>query len=212
MNDKQQKTKMTLVEDLESIKASLSTEDISENLQYIPILQDAIIDAPPIHAVEEVAEENPFAKEQQTERFLLEEVEIPTSHQPQVLPGQQSLFDNETQSSDGNINSSQSSATQKPTIDTPKAKGENPFLPKHIRERLKSTNSQLVEAIAQTTDSLLPRQSSSTPALNSQANTESIESESTSSSVLVDQLVEEYLPKIEAELRKRLQLSLNLKK
>ncbi len=71
--------------------------------------------------------------------------------------------------------------------DHPQSRDENPFLPKHIRERLHSGRSL--------TD-VLRKQSQPSHQQESQSIT----------ATLVDNLVAEYLPKIEAELRRRLTL------
>ncbi len=87
---------------------------------------------------------------------------------------------------------------------------ENPFLPKHLRERLNKSKSNLMEDIARSTDAL---NASSAFLRNYSAPTEASEPKSGSSNVrsshkeLIDSLVAQYLPIIEAELRKRLEQS-----
>lgn len=76
--------------------------------------------------------------------------------------------------------------------------GENPFLPKHIRDRLSSNQNK-------------PK--SPEPQLSPPPKTESSENPEVlphhQKQVLIDSLVAEFLPKIEEELRKRLSESLN---
>ncbi|NIB41543.1 hypothetical protein HBA55_18210 [Pseudomaricurvus alkylphenolicus] len=142
-----------------------------------------------------------------------------------VLPGQQSLFDaEEPPASPSNAaeieappNAPEAAAphAESPEVavdDTDtnaarpqaKASGENPFLPKHIRDRL-HTDKPLVDIIK---DSPLPPPESSKPLtehLHSEvkANLPEDIPESRLQSV-VDEVIAIYLPKIEAELRERL--------
>lgn len=194
----QHKTKMNLVADLESIKASLTTEEEALDLQNIPTLQDAIIEDKPPPLI---------TRKKSSERFFLEECSPEEPSQKPSLPGQQSLFDHEN-----DPGKPIEEPNPQPSQRIPKAKGENPFLPQHIRERLKSNNPELIQAIAKTADSLLPRQNDSSLAAKSSQNSDSIVEKEQLNHTLVDKLVKEYLPKIEAELRQRLQASLNSEK
>ncbi|MBU2986020.1 hypothetical protein KO528_11720 [Saccharophagus degradans] len=155
------------------------------------------------------------------------------------LPGQQSLFDeaahpdSDVAASGDNTAKSKQEDTTKPVEQDPKqaeksqkvfdesevyirpkASGENPFLPAHIRERLTSSRNQLMEDLAQV-DSTLKKPPSShgkpaqpsaftrvTPAeppKKEAEDSEAIQQE------IIDQLVAKFLPEIEAELRAHLE-------
>ncbi len=120
-----------------------------------------------------------------------------------VLPGQQSLFTGESRPSktDGD---EPYVRPERPT----RATGENPFLPKHIRDRL-HTNKALVDIIKET-----PLPQPSTPkAISEQVHdalVEQLPSQLSSERVqhLVDDVIALYMPRIEAELRERLLVEL----
>lgn len=134
---------------------------------------------------------------------------------PGVLPGQQSLFsgaqsksaitgddsvaENETESHDEN-DAEGYIRPQRPT----RATGENPFLPKHIRDRL-HTNKALIDIIK---ESPLPPPAAARPLsdhvhetvkeqLPPQLPTENLHH-------IVEEVIALYMPRIEAELRERL--------
>ncbi len=79
----------------------------------------------------------------------------------------------------------------------PKGRGDNPFLPQHIRDRLEERRQALADDIAQAS-SFFPakpdRPRTAAPKLDLLPGEQS----------LVDDLVAEYLPRIETELRRRL--------
>ncbi len=75
--------------------------------------------------------------------------------------------------------------------------GENPFLPQHIRDRLSSTHKALEKSQSEQISTPPSTQRTSSTQQN-QAN------QSSTHQKLVDELVAEYLPKIESELRQRL--------
>jgi len=113
-----------------------------------------------------------------------------------ALPGQQSLFD----SSDGEEAPSPSpkspetsTISEAPALsadDSAIAK-ENPFLPKHVKDRLEKERSLYQKEM----DAAAKYQTPAKP--------------SSSDNALIDELVKLYLPKIEADLRRRLKQSLN---
>ena len=92
---------------------------------------------------------------------------------------------------------------------TPTGSDENPFLPQHLRERLDKSKSSLLEEIARSSESL-----DASTALLRNFSGEPGKSHSTQAAapmdhqVLVDTLVAKYLPLIEADLRQRLNTSL----
>lgn len=154
------------------------------------------------------------------------------------LPGQQSLFDEATQADvaaatdkatesaqtekkDDNetaeIKASEKSAKvfdESEVYVRPKATGENPFLPAHIRERLSSSRNQLMEDLAQVDHTLKkPPSSHGKPvppsAFNRPASTEQTKPEDSEAVAIqqeiIDQLVAKFMPEIEAELRAHLE-------
>lgn len=87
----------------------------------------------------------------------------------------------------------------------PKAHGENPFLPQHIRERLTSSRNQLMEDLAEVDNTLKkpPSAHGKPSAFNRKEGdqkTTNKEAEQIQKEI-IDQLVEKFLPEIEAELR-----------
>ncbi len=118
---------------------------------------------------------------------------------PGVLPGQQSLFtgDAKTAKSDHPVTQPRG---ERPT----KASGENPFLPKHIRDRL-HTNKALVDIIK---ESPLPPPTATRPLSNQIHDSVKQQLPPELSAERMHDMVEEvmalYMPRIEAELRERL--------
>jgi hypothetical protein len=119
---------------------------------------------------------------------------------PYALPGQQSLFEsgsptksgaaakgkNQTPESSQAENSSAEETFKKRSSkqgSTTKARGENPFLPQHIRDRL-HTSKTLVDIIKE-----------HPPAPEQKAHP---------TNHIVEEIIADYMPKIEAELRERL--------
>lgn len=86
---------------------------------------------------------------------------------------------------------------------TTKARGENPFLPKHIRDRL-HTNKALVDIINESRNELQPRPETTQPATSKSATSHEAASGDPIQK-LIDQIVRDYMPHLEADLRQRLQ-------
>jgi len=140
-----------------------------------------------------------------------------------VLPGQRNLFDDSSVnkvSPEQTINpqknaskpSKKSSATaSKPRVKVEQAKGENPFLPKHIRERLHTTKS-LMEVIKEApldTQAVYHNKFiSEHPEAQALERTNHSRGEQLSEhdklDILINEVIAEFMPKIEAELRVRL--------
>lgn len=133
---------------------------------------------------------------------LLEETTLP----PGVLPGQRSLFDNKP----ATVKTPDQPAA-KPTIrPAVQTRGENPFLPQHIRERL-HTNKALLDIIKES-----PLPEVTIPPRPARYTSEPAKSQNTPKEKLppvlppeklhqmVEGIIAVYLPKIEAELRQRL--------
>lgn len=125
---------------------------------------------------------------------------------PGVLPGQRSLFDNKTTP----VKTPDQSVTKTATRPTVQSRGENPFLPQHIRERL-HTNKALLDIIK---ESPVPQVTTPTrPARYTSEQTKPQENlkenlppvlPSDKLHQMVEGIIAVYLPKIEAELRQRL--------
>lgn len=109
-----------------------------------------------------------------------------------TLPGQQSLFD--TQEMQLEIEKPVSSK-QTPVPATPKAAVENPFLPKHIKDKLDK-------------ERLLYQQEVNAPSYFRPSSTTNHVPKSAEEK-LIDDLVNSYLPKIKEELRRRLRETLH---
>lgn len=106
-----------------------------------------------------------------------------------ALPGQQSLF--ESSEMTGRRKSADSHSGQRGSEPSPgvEDQAENPFLPKHVKDRLQKEKSLYQKEIDAATR---------LPGLNPYA------SKPDEHDALVDELVKIYLPKIEQDLRKRL--------
>ncbi len=115
-------------------------------------------------------------------------------------PAQQALFEPDAQRlhTPPHLNAPSSTPTpvQPPR---PVARGDNPFLPKHIRDRLEERRQALADDIAQASTFFPPKG----------AQPKNTASEHSTARALVDDLVAEYLPRIEADLRRRLLEQLN---
>ncbi|GAA5317868.1 MAG: hypothetical protein AseanaTS_30760 [Candidatus Pelagadaptatus aseana] len=126
---------------------------------------------------------------------------------PDALPGQQSLFEVPVQSDD---KTGSTSAPRKPEL--PKApKGENPFLPKHIRERLHTDRSLMDvikdEPISTTPGSSLPdkAQSDSNKLLNLDLGGDSIVTVSAEQlDEIIENAIQERLKGIEYSIKEEL--------
>lgn len=131
--------------------------------------------------------------------------------------GQQSLFDQPA--------STQQKKNTRPEKSKPKASPvvadeENPFLPKHIRDRLSRGRSTIMDELMQVGDSLNRDKSQfqyspadteieTTTASATPAPPAPLPHPSKQTDRIVDELVAEYLPRLEAELRKRLREQLS---
>lgn len=203
-------TRESLLHELEDLKHYLSPDKsdimpLKEEPQEIPVLTDISQSQalePPDHLLleEELAEQE-FAEEQLTQEQLAKEElakeeTIAPSENEVVEPAatktdsgkyvasgaQQSLFDIE----------------EKPQkASRPAAKGENPFLPQHIRERLTQNKNSILEELAHVGESLNRHDKSSSMAKQEHSSDDPDDA-------LIDELVAKYLPKIEFELRARL--------
>lgn len=164
-----------LLDELESIKTLLD-----DDLDSIPLLEEMIDDAPPL------------AKKQLTTKV------IPTLDDPSILPGQQGLFDEKSKNQTSQLNKTPSS--------------DNPFLPKHIRERLGSSSEYVEELEKQRRDleqqSLTMPLSAATPSTLDRDDHKKaknpLQKTVANPDELIDSLVQQYLPIIEDDLKKRL--------
>lgn len=121
--------------------------------------------------------------------------------QAQVLEGQQSLFDNIHETG---IRESLVLPEQHQDFVLPAATGENPFLPKHIRDRLTQGKNSFLEEIALVNESL-----KRAPAKSADAKPEikaplKPAQNKIDYQKVADELVKEFLPQLEAALRKRI--------
>lgn len=220
--NKKQKEQQALLDELVSIKILLDEDldnkdsddsaDIIDRLPIddIPLLEEMIVDE------EELIQDNPVEDsiiEDETDDLDNDKPnsdhtttgdtpQEETYTAPDVLPGQQSLFDKEA-------SKSASPTPAQPTNPTrEKPRGENPFLPKHIRDRLNGT----VDVPIYTASHSHRQETRETPipqtrplAMNeSKSSAHSNTQQAVSTDDIIDALVDEYLPIIEARLRERL--------
>ena len=147
------------------------------------------------------------ARDHDDELVLFDDSEVPESPEnSHPLPGQQSLFDSAGASS--NV------AVGVTNTQLPMAEGENPFLPAHIRERLHQNKNSILEDLAHVGESLAKHEAS----IKNEASNEFEESPLNAHNItdtnppitnstlnrLVDELVIQYLPIIEKDLREKL--------
>ncbi len=187
------KTKEEILQELESIKGLLLEED------DIPLLQELehqLIEELSGHKTAETQNPEALASEAQKET----EQPFAVSRAPYALPGQGALFDEpldpeifhgptEPALKNPSIGASANIATsQRPT---PKAIGENPFLPQHIRARLHGNNPPpLYDFTSDTKTSTLGKTKDIKPNPSRQQ--------------LIKDVVTTLMPQIEQELKHRL--------
>jgi len=160
-------TRESLLHDLEDIKSSL--------------LEDGDFSAEGEAPVVSEASRSDFPPDAKDDFELIDEEARPAKH---VLPGQQSLFDE--QAAENHLEHSEAHTE----------KGENPFLPQHIRERLSKNKASMMEDLAHVGETL------------SRHKKDKQEAATEAQHQLIDELVAKYLPEIEKELRERLHQSL----
>lgn len=183
MTNKEANKASEILDELESIKSLLD----DENLDDIPVLEVMIDDT----SATGTSDKDPLDVFDQ----------IPTLNDPSVLPNQQRLFDEP--------------AKERPAKEQKRTNlsNDNPFLPKHIRERLGATNDYMQELEQQQRE--LEKQSLTMPFSSKVPSMLEVEkplkkpSPSLKSTIanpddLIDSLVQQYLPIIETELRQRL--------
>lgn len=123
-----------------------------------------------------------------------------------ALEGQQSLFDDLNQTG---IRESLDLSKAPQDFVLPMATGENPFLPKHIRDRLTQGKNSFLEEIALVNESLKrapSRANDSKPEIRAPQKNQAGSSSHRKADYqkVVDELVKEFLPQLENALRKRL--------
>ncbi len=205
-------SKHAMLRELEDIKDSLRSEDIN-----IPILTDTVNDkTPPVEEqlafdekliFDEADEDEEVALQfgddsELDEEALLRAAYRETLNGAPILEGQQSLFDDDIHRTGVRqaINSEDYELL-------PTARGENPFLPQHIRDRLSQGKNSFLEEIAMVSASLNrntrlsehpldPNRAEISPPKSSKPNLDQ--------QILVDELVAHYLPQIEKDLRRKL--------
>ena len=195
MTDNKHETKNAILGELESIKELLQNQDDIPLLQDdIPLLSDAIDEftegagPPPLFA------DNPRAAAPVVEQQTLFEDNLETKaleeHASPKKQGQTKTPDEAKKRKNKKV---------KPPPIVPDLIDENPFLPQHIRDRL-HTNKTLVDIIKESpqfTDT-------STRPTSASSHTDDATLPNDVSITLIDDLVAEFMPKIEQELRHRL--------
>lgn len=191
-------------EPLDSEEPPASEE--AETLSDAPTTEEQSASERPLAFEEQFVNEEPANREklsaEEEPPVTAEETVLP----PGVLPGQRSLFDNKNTP----VKTPDQSVTKTATRPTVQSRGENPFLPQHIRERL-HTNKALLDIIK---ESPVPQVTTPTrPARYTSEQTKPQENlkenlppvlPSDKLHQMVEGIIAVYLPKIEAELRQRL--------
>lgn len=209
------KTKAAILQELESIKGLLLEED------DIPLLQEVIDNAEDHIGDQDSLGNRDLEELQQTYRDLLLARET-LEDQPKKSSGkkpevQTSLFDVGTSLPDPDEPESRPTAAQRRTSVT-KASGENPFLPAHIRERLHGNRPPpMFEPLSpyQPAEVSVPESQAHQESHEGQKNRGSTERDITSEKLayaqektgrtqLIDSLIADLMPDLEAELRLRL--------
>lgn len=196
-------TPKELLKELEAIHASLLPDDgatAEKNLQrnkgqtaQTPKAKTQIPTTP-------ASKEVPLREHDNVSQAIPSEADCESTRQEStgsmtVLPGQQSLFEEANSASNSQPNYSVEVETQQQSseIKTQDSNLENPFLPKHVKERLDRERSLYQKEI----DAAAKLQNPNAPLSD-------IEDHDS----LIDELVKLYLPQIEHELRLRLKKSL----
>lgn len=195
---------------------------IFDDLDEIEVLEDVVIDVVTDDDLDEedVSEEELLRaayRETMADRKVTESTQA-----PQALEGQQSLFETFDEFDFDDINETGiRQAIQDEESKLPMARGENPFLPAHIRERLTQGKNSFLEEIALVSASLNKTSSKSgkkpepdekkpeiiAPGYSANNAGKSAAKKNNAEidhSKIVDELVASYLPRIEKELRTKL--------
>ena len=205
MADTKTKTKAAMLHELESIKGLLLEED------DIPILQEVMeSEATPelsVQAQEASAKATVSIIVEAQQDFFdsLHHSNIITHHEPasELLDTIDELEKHTTEITASIL----ASDPYKTTFTRPnlaKATGENPFLPAHIRSRLHGNNPPPLfaqEAARKIASSSLPSR-----LLGNTFTTNQHSKNSTSHEDVIDSLIEKFMPEIEKELRKKLEI------
>lgn len=177
VSDETTQTKRDLLRELESLREQLADPEATDfSDEDIPILLDKVEQV--------VANDSSEALDEDTAAL-----EAAYNDITQGLPEQDSPTGAHHNPPPHSPFSLVAEPEKKPT--RPIARGENPFLPKHIRDRLQERRQMLADDIAQAS-SFFPRRSASAP----------IPAEHQQ---LIDDVIADYLPRIERDLRRRLQ-------
>lgn len=88
--------------------------------------------------------------------------------------------------------------------DLPQGEGENPFLPKHIRDRLHQGKNDFLVGIAQVSESLDRFGKKGTRAPDLPSGVAASRAGTSKHQAMIDELIALYLPRIEADLRRKL--------
>jgi hypothetical protein len=188
MAEEKKAAKAAILNELESIKGLLNEEGLEDD-EMVPTLQEIVaLDDDPNSATSESAPT-------QTHQTEIEESTITNAKPLAPLPGQQSLF------GDGDVTEDKTEP-HTPSNKQPNKKArkyenkqqnseENPFLPKHIRDRLQGNKPHL------------GMQSFVSEPLDSKPDSPKQHPQ------IIDELVAEFMPKIERELRQRLEQMLD---
>lgn len=192
MSNDKQKTRAKLLSELESIKDLLQEEELQDfEPPLLTSTVDAIEDAP---LLTEVLEEDPTIPDEEAIPILEEAVELPTAEPPPVEaktePADKAKSELKPQQPEEPEPAAPDTASAAAKL-KPSAPGENPFLPKHIRDRLaanRKNQTAMMEALAP----IAKPASAAKPAAPSDQQ-------------LIDEMVQRFLPAIESALRERLQ-------
>ena len=163
-----------------------------KNKRTKPTKQSLLRELESIHNF--LSEKNsPPGKTNQAEKRAEPQTETMPKDIPTPLPGQQSLFDDANDStvgvsitlSDDNIDiSSDEEIDITDELEGISENRENPFLPKHIREKLKQER----DGLAKSQQNLMPSKHNSNMEVE----------------VIIDEIISQYMPIIEADLRNRI--------
>lgn len=201
MSDDKRKTRAKLLNELESIKTLLKDDEL-QDLEP-PILTNAIDDIDNAPLLTDIHEDHAPAMDEVIP--TLEEAVPPPAElekrQEEVAEQQQSsLVDvaNEAPATTGKTGKAPAQP-KSPTLSS--GRGDNPFLPKHIRDRIAANRKQ--SAMMATIPPVLPAAAAAQHAEPSDSST--AKPDAPSDEQLIDDMVQRFLPAIEAALRERLE-------
>lgn len=200
MSDDKRKTRAKLLNELESIKTLLKDDQL-QDLEP-PILTSAIDDIDNAPLLTEIHDDHAPAMDEVIP--TLEEAVPPPAElemQQEEVAEQQSPHPDAANEAPATTGKTDKASAQPKSATLSSGRGDNPFLPKHIRDRIAANRKQ--SAMMATITPVLPAAAPAQHAEPSDSST--AKPDVPSDEQLIDDMVQRFLPAIEAALRERLE-------